>query len=109
MANDADRTDRRRRRGDSLKGTWSWSVSDLGRLASQLQWPVDRPAANGVAFLGTGYHPMNSFAMVTCRDDVAISIVVPMTDRINSWFPDRVGAFAQTVAAATSVLGPSKP
>jgi Family of unknown function (DUF6301) len=80
-------------------------VSDLERLASRLQWPVDRPAANGVAFLGTGYHPMNSFAMVRCRDDVAISIVVPMTDRINSWFPGRVGAFAQTVAAATSVLG----
>lgn len=84
---------------------WSWSVADIGEVAAQLGWTVDQPAAHGVAYLRTGYESPRGLAFITYRDETAQSAVVPLTDRLERRFPDRIGAFAAAVATVTSGLG----
>jgi Family of unknown function (DUF6301) len=85
---------------------WSWSIADIDQLIAQLRWSLERPAAHGVAYLRTTYATNYGMAMVMYRQDRADSIVLPLTERLEHRFPDRIDAFAAVVAAATQVAGP---
>ena len=88
------------------RATWSWSMTDVDHLAAQLGWPIAEPPAHGVAYLSTGYQVAHGSAMVMYRGEMAQSVVVGVTNRLERRFPDRLGAFAHVVTAVAGVLGP---
>jgi hypothetical protein len=89
-----------------MRVRWSWLIADVDRLVDQLGWPLEQPAAHGVAYLSTGYQVAHGAAMVMYRGEMAESVVVGVTGRLERRFPDRLGAFANVVAAVAGVLGP---
>jgi hypothetical protein len=89
-----------------MRVRWSWLIADVDRLVDQLGWPLEQPAAHGVAYLQTGYPGRQGRAMVMYRQDRATSVGLAVTSALPRRFPDRVGAFAAAADTVADVLGP---